>query len=274
MSSSTSNQPRKLNSRDLPAALELSTLAGWNQTAGDWQMLFELAPDGCFGIEIDGRVVSTATLLAYGKTLGWIGMVLTHPEYRHRGLAKALFERVLAQAERLGLQTLKLDATDQGQHLYETYGFKSEQPIERWCRVPSNTTTPTHERIPAPAFHELDRKVFGADRSQLLQKLAARGDGVFDPDAYAMTRAGRRAAYLGPCVAMNETLARRVVKLALSNSGATDWFWDLLPANGNAVLLARECGFSPQRHLIRMFRGPEFRSKDQFVYAIAGFEFG
>src|SRR5437762_3624981 len=40
-------QLRNLNNNDLPAAMELSTLAGWNQTADDWRMLLELAPDGC-----------------------------------------------------------------------------------------------------------------------------------------------------------------------------------------------------------------------------------
>ena len=89
-------QLRNLNNNDLPAALELSTLAGWNQTADDWRMLLELAPDGCFGMEVGGHVVVSATLVCYGDRLGWIGMVLTHPEFRHQGFACELFERVLA----------------------------------------------------------------------------------------------------------------------------------------------------------------------------------
>ena len=61
-------QPRNLEINDLPAALELSTLAGWNQTADDWRLLLELAPSGCFGIEVDGRVVATATLTSSAST--------------------------------------------------------------------------------------------------------------------------------------------------------------------------------------------------------------
>jgi len=53
-------------------------------------MLLELAPQTCFGIEQDRRLVSTATLVCYGRRLAWIGMVLTHPEYRGRGFAHAL----------------------------------------------------------------------------------------------------------------------------------------------------------------------------------------
>src|SRR6266566_1997328 len=94
---------RTLAASDIPAAFELSTLAGWNQTANDWQLLLDLSPDRCFGIEAGGRVVATASLLCYGNRLGWIGMVLTRSEYRHRGFAKRLFVRALDHADSLGI---------------------------------------------------------------------------------------------------------------------------------------------------------------------------
>ena len=31
----------------------------------------------------------------------------------------------------------KLDATDMGHHLYESLGFRDEQPVERWKRAPA-----------------------------------------------------------------------------------------------------------------------------------------
>jgi hypothetical protein len=52
------------------------------------------------------------------------------------------------------------------------------------------------------------------------------------------------------------------------------WSWDLFPGNQDAVALARDLGFSPQRHLVRMARGKEPHEKDNAVYAIAGFELG
>jgi hypothetical protein len=50
--------------------------------------------------------------------------------------------------------------------------------------------------------------------------------------------------------------------------------WDLFPRNQDAVALARDLGFSPQRHLVRMARGKELREKENAIYAIAGFELG
>ena len=267
-------QPRNLEINDLPAALELSTLAGWNQTADDWRLLLELAPSGCFGIEVDRRVVATATLLCYGERLGWIGMVLTHPEFRRRGFAKQLFEHVLAHADSIGVKTLKLDATDQGQPLYESYGFKNEQAIERWFRPGSIAKQESGTGVDVSELAELDSQAFGADRSKLLEKLSRRGRSCTASRAYAFSRAGRSFSYLGPCIAVDADSAWQVLGTALSGPEAAGWFWDLLPSNQNAASLAREMGFSRQRRLVRMFRGEELNQNDDLTYAIAGFELG
>jgi hypothetical protein len=55
--------------------------------------------------------------------------------------------------------------------------------------------------------------------------------------------------------------------------------WDLLPANTEAVRLARACGFAPLRRLVRMVRpgvqgAPPLAHDDSQVFAIAGFEYG
>jgi len=108
---------RLLQEQDIVIATELSAEAGWNQTADDWRMLLRLNPENCFGIEFDGRLVSTATLSCYGRKLAWIGMVLTNRAYQRRGFARTLLLHAIARADQLGVESLKLDATDQGQPL-------------------------------------------------------------------------------------------------------------------------------------------------------------
>jgi GNAT superfamily N-acetyltransferase len=267
---------RTLTAGDVSAALHLSMLAGWNQTSDDWHMLLQLAPRGCFAVEVDGQVVATATLLCYGDRLGWIGMVLTHPEYRHRGYAKQLFAHVLAAANALGVRTLKLDATEQGRPLYERYGFKAEQAVERWyCAVGKNVEL-ADSLFEVASLFQPDRRAFGTDRSDLLNELASRGHALANGTGFALTRPGSNASYLGPCVAEGAASASDLIKHAVLHSKGKDkgYFWDLLPANRNAVSLATELGFSPQRRLTRMSRGEELRGEDDLVYAIAGFELG
>ena len=123
---------RLLRAADLAAAMELSRLAGWNQTTDDWQTLLRLEPQGCFGIEVDDRIVATTTLLCYGTRLAWIGMVLTMPDYRRMGFAQRLVQVALERSAALKIESVKLDATPQGLPLYEKLGFKTEQIVERW----------------------------------------------------------------------------------------------------------------------------------------------
>src|SRR5882672_1336003 len=81
---------RLLQETDIPAALRLKDLARWNQTESDWRRLLRLQPDGCFCATIDGKLVATTTTSAYGRELGWIGMVLVDPEFRQQGIATRL----------------------------------------------------------------------------------------------------------------------------------------------------------------------------------------
>lgn len=50
--------------------------------------------------------------------------VYVRPEYRRRGIARALMQTLVNWCEEHGLVTITLEASDQGQHLYETLGFE------------------------------------------------------------------------------------------------------------------------------------------------------
>jgi len=266
---------RQMNAADLETAVALSSLAGWNQTVQDWSMLMKLAPEGCFGIECDGRLVSTTTLLCYGQRLAWIGMVLTNPEYRGRGFARRLLTHALDYADSLAIETIKLDATDQGRPLYQSFGFQEEQAVERWSRP---GVSESHAFRNSSQFkdylRDLDLEAFGADRSIMLGELAKRSEVQVESKAYLFTRAGRTTAYLGPCVARDPFVAGVLITKAVNALPRVSLFWDLLPSNRDAVGLAAELGFTRQRVLTRMARGKPLRGRDDMIYAIAGFELG
>jgi predicted GNAT family N-acyltransferase len=117
---------------DISSAMELSSVANWNQTGEDWRRTLHLSPDDCRCIEDGGKLAATATLLPYGTRLAWIGMVLTRPEYRRQGLARQMMEDAISRAEQRDIRTLKLDATEEGRALYESVGFVVENKAERW----------------------------------------------------------------------------------------------------------------------------------------------
>ena len=266
---------RLLTSDDVPQAFELSSLTGWNQTSDDWISLWKLAPEGCFGVEIENRLAATATLFCYGTSLAWIGMVLTHPDFRRQGLATKLLRHVLAIADKLAIRTVKLDATEMGEPLYRNLGFVPEQSVERWVRSSGLTPfTGSAGSRDSASWEELDRSAFAADRGFLLHALQQQGECYSTSGGYLLTRPGRSASYLGPCVAKDAHSARGLLELGLRKTSANGWYWDILLENHDAIALAREFGFSPQRRLLRMSRGEPFGGREEFIYAIAGFEFG
>src|ERR1700730_7094689 len=100
---------RLLTPSDIPQAMLLKNAEGWNQTEQDWHRLLELSPDGCFGIEHEDKLVATTTTTSYGRELAWIGMVITAPEFRGRGLATRLLTAALEFLDARQIRCVKLD---------------------------------------------------------------------------------------------------------------------------------------------------------------------
>jgi GNAT superfamily N-acetyltransferase len=266
---------RKLTVDDVASAQALSTEAGWNQTADDWRMLIELSPQGCIAIDVDGEVVSSAILTCYGTKLAWIGMVLTKIKSRGRGYAMRLLKECLRLADEMKIESVKLDATNLGQPLYEKLGFRAEQPVERWWRAGGHDATELLARSPvADNWKSADANAFGVDRGELLTKLAERNAPLTNAACYLLTRCGREISYLGPSVCGSQSTARKLFEHAVQSPSSGGWFWDLLLANQPAVSLAKELGFEPKRHLLRMVRGKDVRGNEEAIYALAGFELG
>ena len=269
---------RALPPADIPAAMRLKEAAGWNQTETDWRNLLEFAPETCFGVECDGTIAATTTAACYGSRLAWIGMVLTHPEYRRRGFGRRLMEHALEALAARQVEWIKLDATDMGAPLYRDLGFEDECPIERW-----GGNAPEGAATRATACHvdwgALDRAAFGADRARLLSMLAPLGAAAIPGEGYAMGRPGSKAAYFGPCVSRSPEAARELLAWFAARYPHQAVYWDLLPGNAGSVRLARESGFEPLRRLVRMVRkgtrdAAAMDNHDEQVFAIAGFEYG
>ena len=252
--------------------MRLKQAAGWNQTENEWRNVMRLAPDGCFGIDVDGELAATTTAVCYGSELAWIGMVLTHPNHRGKGLARRLMEHALASLEGR-VDWIKLDATDMGRPLYAKLGFEDECPIERWAAQAA--PAPAEDLPPAAPDPAADRAVFGADRTALLGILA-RIESAGAGSAYGMGRPGSNATYFGPCVAHDPEDAARLLGWFLARHPNEPIYWDILPENRHAVTLARAHGFQPLRKLVRMARKGRsaFPHDDEKVFAIAGFQYG
>jgi GNAT superfamily N-acetyltransferase len=279
-----------MTKHDIPAGLRLKDLAGWNQTAADWNRFLDASPEGCFVAEVEGKVRGTATTISFENKFAWIGMVLVDPQYRSRGIGTKLLERTIEHLDQRKMPTMKLDATPQGKPLYEKLGFVTEYGIERWVlkRSPQADMEIVDSKRLLLSPSQLgsilgkDREVFGADRASLLRSLyeetpvyamSVWSSGMLQ--GYAFGRKGSFADHLGPWMAEDSAAARPLLHGFLARSLRETLIVDCLTSNTVAVELLRTSGFSYARMLTRMVRGPNgYPGKPGTLCAILGPEFG
>ena len=245
---------RRLAIADLDTVMRLKDLAGWNQTPDDIRRLIDYEPEGCFIAELDGVSVGTISTTTYGTALAWIGMMLVHPDYRRRGIARSLMERGLEYLSERGVSCIKLDATPLGQPLYEHFGFQAEWEFQRWERAGDSAAKFSAGGVISPELLELDRLAFGADRSDWVQQVASVCRVLATDSTFGMLRPGSHATYLGPVVTNRAAeVEPLVVEMLAIVEGRM--FWDIPRSNQAAEQIAARFGFEPVRQLLRMWAG-------------------
>lgn len=280
-------QFRLLNEGDLPAALRLGEREHWNQTQSDWRRLLKLEPRGCFAASADGRLIGTVTSVTYGAELAWIGMMLVDADHRRRGIGTRLMRTAMEYLERVGVATVKLDATPAGRPMYESLGFTPETRIDRWVGVARPSSTKGLRVVDEQTrslLCALDRLAFGTDRSRLLDSLIA--DASVPPivavepsgttlRGYVLARRGEEAFYIGPVIATDEDTAEALLDGMLSQLAGERVFVDFHTGFDAGSRMLTERGFAKQRELTRMRCGKESSAgTSRVILATAGPEVG
>jgi ribosomal protein S18 acetylase RimI-like enzyme len=290
MAPSESLAIERLAAGDVDAGLRLSDAACWNQTADDWAHF--IGHGAAFGIRDDADgLIATAAALPYGANVGWISMVLVDARHRHRGHATRLLAACV-EALRAAGRTAVLDATPDGAAVYRRHGFVAGFAFERWQRdaskstgdgaVPDDRDDDTATSVVDPSERDalvaLDRSLWGLDRGALLRAFLARPSThawlTADAGGFAVLRAGRRAAQLGPIVAASERSAIALLDRSLAAaSGAV--FIDVSTSAPSLAPALVDRGFVRQRPFVRMALGdtPALHGSAR-AFAVAGPEFG
>lgn len=275
---------------DVPPGMRLKELAGWNQTAADWERFLEASPQGCFVAESQGEVCGTVTTIVYEFRFAWVGMVLVDPEHRGRGIGSQLLHKAIEYLDGLGIATIKLDATPKGKPIYEKLGFVTEYEIERWAlsargqraKPGSDCGLQLSESVNLEEILAADCNVFGADRSALLHSLHGEAPEFTAAlylqgslAGYTLGRRGSQADQMGPWMARSESAAHRLLATFLAQSARETIFVDCMKASPFAVRLLESAGFNFSRPLTRMYRGAnEFPGRPELSCGILGPEFG
>lgn len=280
---------RTMELRDIASAMKLSSAEGWNQTEKDWERLVENPENICKAAERENKVIGTATAMNYSNQTAWIGMVLVDKEFRGRGISRILLTRLFEELKTC--ESVKLDATPDGQKVYKKLDFKDEYSIVRM-------TNPFLKDFPLTGDEEissgpvrlkqlqhiiaLDKLIFGADRTRLIESLVKEY-----PDrlwllersnliaGFALGRDGSKYHQIGPVMAPSFTDAKRLVTKALKKLVNQPIVADVLSDKEEMISLLNALGFIEQRRFTRMYKGKNpFPGITGKQYLICGPEFG
>lgn len=262
---------------DLADCLALSTEAGWNQLAADWQLM--LAAGAGFGIRRGGRVVATSIALPFAPATGWISMVLVTARQRRRGFGTGVLKAAIAW---LGARRLSpfLDATPAGEGVYAPLGFRGLDRLARWRGAAgAGAPDPAVREIAAADLAGIlaaDAAAFGADRAAVLRDLVAR-DGfrgwIERSGGFLLSRRGRTATQLGPLVAADPTAARALLATALASLDGPV-LADVFDREADLAALLAGHGLAVERRFARMALGPAARPASPTLRLAAGPELG
>ena len=277
------------------AGFRLSALIGWNQTAEDWRYILAHG-DGIGLLAPDESLVASAMALPYGR-FAWICLVLVAPDWRRQGLATRLTNDVLARQEAAGRVT-GLDATPDGREVYRRIGFRDVYRLGRYRAETVDSAVPeappvlpgilpdalSVRPLAAPDLARVaasDRRLFGADRMELLFHLRRRRpDAAFGAwregrlAGFVLARDGREATQLGPLAAAEDAVAQSLAAAALDGVTGPVYI-DVAEARTGFIGWLEAAGFALQRPYIRMVRGRDAGFDDPaWLYAIAGPELG
>jgi GNAT superfamily N-acetyltransferase len=101
----------------------------WNPGCYESKAFYAADPGGYWMLFIDNKPLAAMAFINYSKELAWIGLFITAPEYRGRGLGKILWDAVLQANDN---KLIALDAVKQQIPRYEREGFRKFTQNSHW----------------------------------------------------------------------------------------------------------------------------------------------
>ncbi|MCG6924481.1 MAG: GNAT family N-acetyltransferase [Acidobacteria bacterium] len=273
---------RRLERGDLDFVEHQKLREGWALSREQFQVYLEHDPDGCFVAMAGPEPVGMVTTTSFGPS-GWIGNLIVEPEFRSRGIGRALMERALESLRDKGAVTVRLEADPPGIPLYRKLGFEDEFES---CRLalPASGPGPRPDGPAAEAMRPadldevtaLDSEIVGPDRRRFLElklsvaELALVRRRERRVVASLLASPTDRGLRISPCVAREPADARALIATAIAAARGRAVLVGLPARNTEGLEMLAQMGFVPGASSRRMRRGPPVDPGDPTrVFAIA-----
>ena len=276
---------RNLKPEALAEVKKLCDMVHWPLTIQDIRRLYELEPDGWFCTETDDQYVGQAMGITTGS-LGCLGMVIIHEDYRRRGIGTSLTTHALNYLRNRGAQTIRLDATPEAYNIYRKLGFFDEFPVYHYIGGVASDNPPLTKILETKPVRagdlegiiEFDKRLLGVSRAKILKALfndsrtflLRQGNEI---QGYVMCRGTTRLHWLGPFVANDVPSAEKLLQQVLTEFSDREIRLGVPGINSSAITLFHKYGFRAEFEITRMYYGLNLVGENtQFIFAEAGHE--
>ena len=279
---------RKMELSDMDGLMKLKDAEGWNQLEKDWAMLISYKESVNLVAVLDDRIVGTITAINYDNTVAWIGMMLVDRNYRGRGIARKLLLETIDKLHRC--KSIKLDATPAGRPLYLKLGFQDEYTLYRMTNPSVSKVSQgmdllnTEQMRPAdiPEVAAFDKKVFGADRTELTRQLYESYPELAwlikennSITGFCLGRRGQNFTQIGPVSAFSSNGVKALIQSAMDQLTGQAVVADICAAKSEIKEWLEACDFISQRPFERMYlAGNPHPGIIENQYLISGPELG
>ncbi|MEM7472374.1 MAG: GNAT family N-acetyltransferase [Pseudomonadota bacterium] len=266
---------------DVSLVLDWAAEEGWNPGLDDAAAFFQADPNGFFvATDSTDQPVAAISVVNHSDHFAFLGLYIVQPAYRGQGIGLRLWQHAMTHAAG---RTVGLDGVEAQQQNYVTSGFVHAGGTTRFSGIleaiadPSIRITTEHD-IPgliaqeAAASGVAKPAYLGAWFSNTDHRITLAHLGSGGIDGFCTVRACRIGAKIGPLVAANSDIARRLIAHAASMTiGAVTLD---VPQSATALSalceqLELEVGFKTAR----MYRGP-FTAPVHENFAVVSLELG
>ena len=122
---------RMTSPEEVAYALEMGKKEGWRPGIDDAKRYFATDPTGFFVGELDGRMISTCSMVKYDNRFAFGGLYIMDKPYRGKGYGLKMLNAVFASVDH-DRYNIGLDGIAHISHLYERRGFRKAWTNSRY----------------------------------------------------------------------------------------------------------------------------------------------
>ncbi|PFL43317.1 GNAT family N-acetyltransferase [Bacillus cereus] len=223
----------RLREEQIGDIVALSSYIGWDYNREEVETIFNSGI--VYGVWNERKkLIASAAIILYGEALASIGMVIVHPDYKGRGIAKMITNSCMNS---VSAQTpFMLIATDEGKPLYKKLGFKVVSYVSKYICNSYNANHKcaeneeymmVYKESDLEGIIKIDKGAFGTSRNEFLkQRIMQSEQCVVVKDTkenvvgYGISIQTPENKIIGPVVAKNNEMAMRIVHdLARGHNG-------------------------------------------------------